>query len=144
MNVLYGEEADQSHISLFAKRYFNIFIIKKIYFTTNILMPGSSPTFPLRSHSLVHSKNNSHFVGIGPICDIESTCIFCPIFSLCNLYIRYVSLLLNKFLIHICYQMLLSWHWIMFCVLFWCRIWNNAHCVGIYIYSLHQHTAPIN
>ena len=35
---------------------------------------------PLRYHSLVHSENNSYFVGIGPIRDIELTCIFQPIF----------------------------------------------------------------
>ena len=35
------------------------------------LLTGSSPRCPLRSHSLVNIKNNSYFVGIGPICDVE-------------------------------------------------------------------------
>ena len=30
----------------------------------------------LQSHSLVHSENNSYFVGIGPICDIDLICVF--------------------------------------------------------------------
>ena len=29
-----------------------------------VFMTGSSPTFPLCSHSMVHSKNNSYFLGI--------------------------------------------------------------------------------
>ena len=37
---------------------------------------GSSRRFPLQYHYLVHSKNNSYFVGIGPIRDIELICIF--------------------------------------------------------------------
>ena len=41
---------------------------------------------PLWYHYLVHSKNNSFFVGIGPILDKELTCIFRPVFSLCTLY----------------------------------------------------------
>ena len=35
-----------------------------------------SPNRPLRSHSLVHSENNSYFVVIGPIRDVELTYIF--------------------------------------------------------------------
>ena len=38
------------------------------------------PRCPLQSHSLVHSKNNSYFFGIGPICDADLTCIFWPFF----------------------------------------------------------------
>ena len=30
------------------------------------VMKGSIPRFPFRSHSPVHSKNNSYFVGINP------------------------------------------------------------------------------
>ena len=36
----------------------------------------SSPIFSLRSHSLVHSENNSYFVGLGPIRDVDLTYIF--------------------------------------------------------------------
>ena len=41
---------------------------------------GSSPRCPIWFHYLVNSKNNSYFVGIGPICDIELTCIFWLVF----------------------------------------------------------------
>ena len=37
---------------------------------------GSRPIYPLRSHSLVHRENNSYFVGIGPIRDVELSCKF--------------------------------------------------------------------
>ena len=40
----------------------------------------SSPRCPLRSHYLVHSENNSYFLGIGPIRDVDLTCIFRPLF----------------------------------------------------------------
>ena len=40
----------------------------------------SSPRCPLRSHSLLHSKNNSYSVGIGPIRDVELTWIFWSFF----------------------------------------------------------------
>ena len=47
-------------------------------------MTWSIRRFPLQYHSLVHSKNNSYFLGIGPIRDIRFTCIFRPIcFPLC-------------------------------------------------------------
>ena len=32
----------------------------------------------------------------------------------------------------------------MICALFWCIIWNKAHFVSIYLFSLHQHTTPSN
>ena len=48
------------------------------------------------------------------------------------------------FLIHICFQMLLSWHWIMFCTLFWCIILNNVCFEGSCIFTLHQHTSISN
>ena len=32
----------------------------------------------------------------------------------------------------------------MFCGLFWCRIRKNLHFEGIYIFTLHQHTATSN
>ena len=32
----------------------------------------------------------------------------------------------------------------MICGLFWCIIWNNVKFVVIYLFSLHQHTAPSN
>ena len=40
--------------------------------------------------------------------------------------------------------MLLTWHWIMFCALFQCRILKNVHFEGIYLFPLHQHTETIN
>ena len=40
----------------------------------------STPRCPLRSHYLVHRKKNSYFLGIGPILDVELTCMFRPIF----------------------------------------------------------------
>ena len=45
---------------------------------------GSRPIYPFRSHSPVHSENNSYFVGIGPIHDVELTCKFRPEFPLCT------------------------------------------------------------
>ena len=56
--------------------------------TTPSTMMWYSPRCTLRSHYLVHIKNNSYFVGMGPICDIEFKCIFRPVFSLCTLYRR--------------------------------------------------------
>ena len=41
-----------------------------------IHMTWSSPRCPLLSYFLVHSKNNSYFVVIWPIRDVELTCIF--------------------------------------------------------------------
>ena len=49
-------------------------------------MTWSRPRFNLRYNSLVHSKNNDYFVGMGPIRDIELTCIFRPVSPLCTLY----------------------------------------------------------
>ena len=40
-----------------------------------------SPRCSLWSHYLIHSENNSYFVGIGPTCDVVLTCIFRPSFS---------------------------------------------------------------
>ena len=40
--------------------------------------------------------------------------------------------------------MLLEWNLIIISALFWCRIWNNVNFVGIYLFSLHHHTAPTN
>ena len=51
------------------------------YWTTALGM-GSRPRCSLQSHYLVHSENNSFFVGIVPIRDIELTCISQPVFSL--------------------------------------------------------------
>ena len=51
---------------------------------------------------------------------------------------------IRSFLIHICFQMLLSRHLIMFCVLFWCRIRKNVHFEGIYLFPMHQNTATSN
>ena len=51
-------------------------------------MTGSIPRCPLQSHYLVHRENNSYFVGIGPICDIDLICIFD--FFVCALYQRQV------------------------------------------------------
>ena len=48
-----------------------------------VLNTGSSPICILRYHSLIHIKNNSYFVGIGPIRDIELICIFELFFPLC-------------------------------------------------------------
>ena len=54
--------------------------------TTTTTPTGSRPRFPLRSHSLVHSENNSYFLEIGPIRDIELICIFRPVSFVCTLY----------------------------------------------------------
>ena len=51
-------------------------------------MTGSSPRCPLWSHYLVHIKNNSYFLGIGPIRDIDLICIYRPFYFLCKLDIR--------------------------------------------------------
>ena len=50
----------------------------------SIYTTGSSPRCPLWSHSLVHTKINPYFVGIGTICDAELTCKFRPGSSLCT------------------------------------------------------------
>ena len=85
-------------------------------------MTWSIPIRPLQYHSLVHSNNNSYFFLMESILDVKLTCIFLPVSPLCTLYRRQFSVLQHKFLIHICFLMLLWWHWIMFCTLFWCRI----------------------
>ena len=40
---------------------------------------------------------------------------------------------IKYFLIHIYFKMLLSWHWIMFCALFWCKI-RKMFILKVYIY----------
>ena len=89
----------------------------------NPVMMWSSPRCPLQYHSLVHSENNSYFLGIGPIHYVDLTCIFrlfFPFYVVPKIGLSTIT----YFLIYICFQMLLSWHWIMFCTLFWCRIWK--------------------
>ena len=49
---------------------------KKEVITDTTILTWSIPRRPLRSHSLVHSENNYYFLGIGPIRDVELTCIF--------------------------------------------------------------------
>ena len=49
-----------------------------------VLNMGSSLILPLQYHYVVHSENNSYFFGIGPILDVELTCIFRPRFPLCT------------------------------------------------------------
>ena len=100
----------------------------------------SSPRYLLRYHSLVHSKNNSYFVGIAPICDVELTCIFWPVFTFVHCIEDSYQYYKIIFLIHICFQMLLSWHWIMFCALFWCRIWKCTFCRYIYNFPVSTHS----
>ena len=39
-------------------------------------MTWSSPRFPLCSHSMVHSKNNSYFVGIKPLLEQDLIKLF--------------------------------------------------------------------
>ena len=51
------------------------------------IVTGSIPRCPLWYHSLVHSQKKSYFVGIGPICDVELTYIFRPVFSKYWIYI---------------------------------------------------------
>ena len=104
----------------------------------------SSPRCPFLYHSLVHSKNNSYFVGIGPICDVDLTCIFLTCFFPFYVVSKIGLSTITHILIHICFQMLLSWHWIMFCTLFWCRIRNNVRFECLYLFTLHQHIATSN
>ena len=59
-------------------------------------------------HSLVHSENNSYFVGIGPIFDVEITCIFRPVFLPLYILLNIGISTITLFLLHICFQMLLS------------------------------------
>ena len=40
--------------------------------------------------------------------------------------------------------MWLSWHRIMFYILFWFKICKNIHFKGLYLFSLHQHTVKSN
>ena len=51
------------------------------------LLTGSSPICPLQYYFLVHIKNNSYFVGIGPIHDIDL--IF--FFGLFLLFVRWIK-----------------------------------------------------
>ena len=44
-------------------------------------MTWSIPRCPPQSHFQVYCKNNSYFVGVGLICDVELTCAFWPFFS---------------------------------------------------------------
>ena len=68
----------------------------------------SIPKFRFQSHSLVHNETNSYFFGIGPISDVDLTCIFRTVSPLYMLHQIQVSVLQNKILIHICFQILLS------------------------------------
>ena len=52
--------------------------------TSNLQSTWSIPRCPLRYHYLVHSENNSYFVLIAPIRDVELTYIFRPVFFLCT------------------------------------------------------------
>ena len=67
---------------------------------TDWLQTGSSPIFPLRSHSLVHSKNNSYFVGIQTLLEKELIKLFVwrYLFSAC--YFRRDKILLDTYVIH--------------------------------------------
>ena len=56
--------------------------------SSGLLLTSSSPRCPLWSHYLVHSENNSYFIGIRPIRDVELTCKFRPGFPLCTQYRR--------------------------------------------------------
>ena len=103
----------------------------------------SSPRCPLRSHYLVHSKNNSFIVGIGPICDVELTCIFRPVFPfVCCIEDRFQYYNINfqyTSIIKCCYHDIEF-----FCALFWCIIWKNVHFEVLYLFPLHKHTATSN
>ena len=104
---------------------------------------GSSPRCPIWFHYLVNSKNNSYFVGIGPICDIELTCIFWLVFLFvrCIKYrSQYYKIIFNTHLFSDVVIMTLNY----FCDLFWCKIWKNAHFLVIYLFYLHQHTDTRN
>ena len=55
---------------------------------------------------------------------------------------------IRYFFISICFQMFLSWHWTIFCTLFWCKI-RKTHILKIYIYfpsinTQQQSTEPFN
>ena len=50
------------------------------------VITGSSSRCPLWYNYLVHSENNSYFVVIGSICNIELIYIFRPVSPLCALY----------------------------------------------------------
>ena len=50
-----------------------------VTFKKNAHVTWSIPICPLRSHSMIHSKNNSYFVRIWPIFDIELICLFWPV-----------------------------------------------------------------
>ena len=53
-----------------------------------LLSTGSIPKYPPQYNSMVHSENNLYFLEIGPISDIELTCVFRPVSPLCALYQR--------------------------------------------------------
>ena len=94
-------------------------------------MTWSSRRPPPQYNSIVHSKTNFYFLGIGPICYVDLTCIFRPVSP--PLYVVSKIGLINNVLIHISFQIFLSWHCIIFCDLFLCRIRKN-YILKLYIY----------
>ena len=65
----------------FKSNWFLVLVWFMYYNMVTWYMTWSRPSFPLWYHYLVHSENNSYFVVIVPICDVEHTCIFWPVFS---------------------------------------------------------------
>ena len=104
---------------------------------------GSSPRCPLWYHSLVYSKNNCYFVRIGPIHDIDLTCTFRPFFPFLQCIkdrYQYYMIMFNKHLFSNVVIMALNY------ILFPILVQNLEKCtfLGIYLFSLHQHTATSN
>ena len=82
---------------------------------------------------LCYIAKHSYFVGIGPICYIELTCILTPPPPLSigsNIGLKTMRYFFNA---HI-FQMLLSWHLIMFYALFGAEYGKCTVCIYIYIY----------
>ena len=96
-------------------------------------MTWSIPRRPSLSHSLVNIENNSHFVVIRPIRDVDSQMYISTYFPPLYVVLKIGLITIRSFLILICFQIFFSWHWIMFCNLFRCRI-RKMYIQKVYIY----------
>ena len=91
----FSNRTELTHCTIFySKIYEQSQNIKKLnWHILPMYRTWSSPRYSLRSHSMVHSENNSFFIGIRPIHDLYLTCIFIPFLLLCTLHRREVSVL---------------------------------------------------
>ena len=72
------------HIFLKDSFFFKYLKFHYVVKNGNMHLTGSSPRCPPRSNYLVHSKNNSYFIVIGPIRDIDNIRILIPVYFVCK------------------------------------------------------------